>query len=268
MAIGIVAYRLLTRGVPRVLRWRRGLREFLDAEAVNRIKRQDTAITLIRNALGYVIFAIVTLFIVSIFIRDPLPAAAGATLGAAVVGFGAQSFLRDIIAGFSIVFEGQYSVGDFIEVEPTKAGGIVEEFGLRTTKIRALSGEIIFIPNGTITGVRNYVSGQQRFTLEVPLSDAEAVDRVLNSLTEASELYLTPPRLVSREDTEGRIRLRILAGVLPSMGWLVEENLVERVKAAAGEDALAGNPLIYKVDHANLNRIRDLLPQEEEERKP
>jgi len=268
VAIGIVAYRLLTRGVPRVLRWRRGRREFLDAEAVNRIKRQDTAITLIRNALGYVIFAIVTLFIVSIFIRDPLPAAAGATLGAAVVGFGAQSFLRDIIAGFSIVFEGQYSVGDFIEVEPTKAGGIVEEFGLRTTKIRALSGEIIFIPNGTITGVRNYVSGQQRFTLEVPLSDAEAVDRVLNSLTEASELYLTPPRLVSREDTEGRIRLRILAGVLPSMGWLVEENLVERVKAAAGEDALAGNPLIYKVDHANLNRIRDLLPQEEEERKP
>ncbi len=94
------------------------------------------------------------------------------------------------------------------------------------------------------------------------------MDRVLNSLTEASELYLTPPRLVSREDTEGRIRLRILAGVLPSMGWLVEENLVERVKAAAGEDALAGNPLIYKVDHANLNRIRDFLPQEEEERKP
>jgi small conductance mechanosensitive channel len=268
VAIGVVAYRLLTRGVPHVLRWRRGRQDFLDAEAVNRIKRQDTAITLIRNALGYVIFAIVTLFVVSIFIRDPLPAAAGATLGAAVVGFGAQSFLRDIIAGFSIVFEGQYSVGDFIEVEPTKAGGIVEEFGLRTTKIRALSGEIIFIPNGTITGVRNYVSGQQRFTLEVPLSDAEAVDRVLNSLTEASELYLTPPRLVSREDTEGRIRLRILAGVLPSMGWLVEENLVERVKAAAGEDALAGNPLIYKVDHANLNRIRDLLPQEEEERKP
>ncbi len=267
VAIGIVAYRLLTRGVPRILRWRRGRQGFLDAEAVNRIKRQDTAITLIRNALGYVIFAIVTLFVVSIFIRDPLPAAAGATLGAAVVGFGAQSFLRDIIAGFSIVFEGQYSVGDFIEVEPAKAGGIVEEFGLRTTKIRALSGEIIFIPNGTITGVRNYVSGQQRFTLEVPLSDAEAVDRVLTSLTEASELYLTPPRLVSREDAEGRIRLRILAGVLPSMGWLVEENLVERVKAAAGEDALAGNPLIYKVDHANLNRIRDLLPQEEEERK-
>lgn len=265
VVLGIVAYRLLTHGVPRMLRWRRNRRKLLDAEAVARIKRQDTAITLIRNALGYVIFAVVTLFVLSIFIRNPLPAAAGATLGAAVVGFGAQSFLRDVIAGFSIVFEGQYAVGDFIEVEPTKAAGIVEEFGLRTTKIRALSGEVIFIPNGTITGVRNYVSGQQRFTVEVQLSDPEAVDKVLGSLNEAAELYLTPPRLVSREENDGRIRLRILAGVLPSMSWLVEENLTERIKAAAGEEALASNPLIYKVDQANLSRIRNLLPHENEQ---
>lgn len=262
--LGVVIYRLLTHGVPRILRWRRNRREFLDAEAVGRIKRQDTAITLIRNALGYVIFAIVTLFVISIFIRDPLPAAAGATLGAAVVGFGAQSFLRDVIAGFSIVFEGQYAVGDFIEVEPTKAIGIVEEFGLRTTKIRALSGEIIYIPNGTITGVRNYVSGQQRFTVEVQLSDPTAVDKVLASLSEAAELYLTPPRLVSREETDGRVRLRIFAGVLPSMAWLVEENLTERIKAAAGEEALASAPLIYKVDQANLSRVRNLLPHEDQ----
>lgn len=266
VVLGVFVYRLLTHGVPRVLRWRRNRQKLLDAEAVARIKRQDTAITLIRNALGYVIFAVVTLFVLSIFIRNPLPAAAGATLGAAVVGFGAQSFLRDVIAGFSIVFEGQYAVGDFIEVEPTKAAGIVEEFGLRTTKIRALSGEIIFVPNGTTTGVRNYVSGQQRFTVEVQLSDPEAVDKVLGSLNEAAELYLTPPRLVSREENDGRIRLRILAGVLPSMSWLVEENLTERIKAAAGEEALASNPLIYKVDQANLSRIRNLLPHEDEQK--
>lgn len=261
--LGLFVYRVLTHGVPRVLRWRRR-RDVLDAEAIARIKRQDTAITLIRNALRYVTFAVVALFVISIFVRNPLPAAAGATIVAAVVGFGAQSFLRDIIAGFSIVFEGQYAVGDFIEVEPTKAAGIVEEFGLRTTKIRALSGELIFIPNGTMQGVRNYVSGQQRFTVEVQLSDPDAVQKVLDSLDEASGLYLSPPRLVGREEKDGRIRLRILAGVLPSMAWLVEENLTERIKAAAGEDALASEPLIYKVDQANLTRIRNLLPQESE----
>ncbi len=264
IVLGVIAYRILTHGVPRILRWRR--EEVLDAEAVARIKRQDTAITLIRNALRYVVFAVVALFVLSIFIRNPLPATAGATILAAIIGFGAQSFLRDVIAGFSVVFEGQYSVGDFIEVEPTKVAGVVEEFGLRTTKIRALSGEVIFVPNGAMQGVRNFVSGQQRFTVEVQLSDAEAVPKVLESLDEAANLYLTPPRLVGREETNGRVRLRILAGVLPSMAWLVEENLTERIKAAAGEEALASEPLIYKVDQANLRRIRDLIPEERDRR--
>jgi small conductance mechanosensitive channel len=265
--LGIFAYRVLTHGLPRVLRWRRRA-DLLDAEAVARKKRQDTAITLVRNALRYVIFLIVALFILSIFVRNPLPATAGATIIAAVIGFGAQSFLRDVIAGFSIIFEGQYSVGDFIEVQPQGVSGIVEELGLRMTKIRSLSGEVSYVPNGAMQGVTNYVSGQQRFNVEVQLSEAEAVPRVLGSLNEARELYLTPPRLVEREERGGRVRLRILAGVLPSMAWLVEENLTERIKAAAGEDALAADPLIYKVDQENLRRIRELLPQEAERNLP
>jgi small-conductance mechanosensitive channel len=267
--LGIVTYRILTHGVPRILRWRRRSREtLLDEEAVTRIKRQDTAITLMRNALRYVVFVIVVLFILSIFFRNPLPAAAGTTIIAAVIGFGAQSFLRDVIAGFSIVFEGQYSVGDFVLIKPQDVSGVVEELGLRMTKIRSLSGEVSYIPNGAMQGVINYVSGQQRFNVEVQLSDAEVVPKVLGSLEEASELYLTPPRLVEREESGGRTRLRILAGVLPSMAWLVEENLVERVKAAAGEDSLAANPLVYKVDQESLRRVRELLPQEVERNLP
>lgn len=265
--VGVLVHRLLTHGVPRILRWRRRRREgVLDADAVARLKRQNTAITLGRNALGYLIFAGIALFILSIFISNPLPATAGVTVLAATIGFGAQSLLRDIIAGFSIVFEGQYNVGDFVEIEPTKAAGLVEELGLRTTKIRALSGELIFVPNGTITGVRNYISGEQRFTIEVQIFNPEAVDDVIGSLKEASNLYLAPPRLVGREETNGRTRLRILAGVLPSMAWLVEENLVERIKAAAGEGALASEPLIYKVDQANLTKIRSLIPEAGDER--
>src|SRR5215211_1566394 len=124
------------------------------------------------------------------------------------------------------------------------------------------------VPDGTMQGVTNYVSGQQRFNVEMQLSDAEAVPRVLASLDDAKELYLNPPRLVEREESGGRVRLRILAGVLPSMAWLVEENLTERIKAAAGEESLAAQPLVYKVDQANLRRIRELLPQEAEKNLP
>jgi small conductance mechanosensitive channel len=267
VVLGILFYRVLRHGVPRILRWRRQ-EGFLDEEAVSRIKRQDTAITLIRNALRYVIFAIVALVVLSIFIENPLPGVAGATILAAVIGFGAQSFLRDVIAGFSIVFEGQYSVGDFVLIKPQDVSGVVEELGLRMTKIRSLSGEVSYIPNGTMQGVINYVSGQQRFNVEVQVSDPEAATRVEHALGEASELYLSPPRLVERSEADGRIRMRIVAGVLPSMAWLVEENLTQRIKAAAGEDSLTAEPLIYKVDQANLRRIRSLLPQEAERNLP
>jgi small-conductance mechanosensitive channel len=267
--LAILFFRILTRGVPRVMRWRRRNRQsLLDAEAVTRIKRQDTAITLMRNALRYVVFIFVVLFILSIFFRNPLPAAAGTTILAAILGFGAQSFLRDVIAGFSIVFEGQYSVGDFVLIKPQDVSGVVEELGLRMTKIRSLSGEVSYIPNGTMQGVVNYISGQQRFNVEVQVSDADAASRVESALGESSELYLSPPRLVERNEAEGRVRMRIVAGVLPSMAWLVEDNLTGRIKAAAGEDSLATEPLIYKVDQANLKRIRSLLPQEAERNLP
>jgi small conductance mechanosensitive channel len=267
VSLGVILYEALARGVPRILRWRRR-RGPLDPEVVARMKRQDTAITLIRNALRYLVFVIVALFVVGIFMRNALPPIGGAAILAAVIGFGAQSFLRDVIAGFSIIFEGQYSVGDFIEVQPQGVSGIVEELGLRMTKIRSLSGEVSYVPNGAMQGVTNYVSGQQRFNVEVQLSDAEAVPRVLGSLDETKELYLTPPRLAEREERGGRVRLRILAGVLPSMAWLVEENLTERIKAAAGEESLAADPLVYKVDQADLSRIRELLPQEAERNLP
>lgn len=107
------------------------------------------------------------------------------------MGFGARDFLRDITAGFFILYEGQYNVRDFITVELTKASGLVEELGLQTTKIRALSGGLIHIPNGTITGVMNYVSSQQHLTIEVRLQNEEAVNRVLEEIKEGHELYLT-----------------------------------------------------------------------------
>ena len=127
--------------------------------------------------------------------------------------------------------------------------------------IRALSGEVIYIPNGTLTGVTNYVSGQQRFTVEVQLKDEEAANRVLEEIRRTRTLP-TPPRLVNRDETpEGGPRLRLLADVLPSTAWLVEENLVERIKAAAGEESLAADPLVYKVDSRNMQQLRNFLPE-------
>jgi moderate conductance mechanosensitive channel len=265
VTLAILFYKLAMRLIPRILQWH--MPEPTSApnyhRAQARVKRRSTAITLVRNVLRYMIFAIVALFIVSIFLRDALPTVAGASILVAVLGFGAQNLVRDIIAGFFILFEGQYGVGDFIWIESAQAAGIVEEFGLRTTTLRTPSGELVYIPNGSITSVTKYGSGQQNYTISVQLNNDESVDRVLEELDghEGAELYLTPPRLMKRDETpEGNIRLQLLAGVLPSTGWLVEENLIESIKAAAGEEGLAAEPLVYKVDHQSVSQIRNFVP--------
>ena len=95
------------------------------------------------------------------------------------------------------------------------------------------------------------------------IQDRAIRPRVLEEIQEGHELYLTPPRLVNRDETpEGGPRLRLLADVLPSTAWLVEENLVERIKAAAGEEGLAADPLVYKVDGRNLRQLRSFIPEQ------
>jgi small conductance mechanosensitive channel len=266
VVLAIVFYRVAVRLVPRILLWHRPEEAAPNATALARIKRQDTAVTLVRNILRYVTFGVAALCVVSIFLRNVLPTVAGASVLAAIVGFGARDFLRDIIAGFFILFEGQYNVGDFIWVESAKAAGIVEEFGLRTTTLRTPSGEHVYIANGSITSVTKYGSGQQSYTIDVQLKNDEAADRVLEELEEQEglELYLTSPRVMNREETsEGNIRLQLFAGVLPSTGWLVEENLIECIKAAAGEEGLVADPLVYKVDRQNVQRLRNFMPSDQ-----
>ena len=268
VALATVFYKLAMQLVPRILRWHMpevvNTPEFYRAQA--RIKRRATAITLVRNLLRYITVTIVGLFIVSIFLRDALPTIAGASILVAVLGFGAQNLFRDITAGFFILFEGQYNVGDFVWIESAKAAGIVEEFGLRTTTLRTPSGELVFIPNGSITSVTKYGSGQENYTISVQLKNEEAANRVLEELDdhEGAELYLTAPRLLKRDETpEGNSRLQLLAGVLPSTGWLVEENLIECIRAAAGEEELAAEPLVYKVDQQSVTRLRNFVPPDQ-----
>src|SRR3712207_5703697 len=74
IVLAVAFYRTAVHLTPRILRWRRpDDEEALDANTLARIKRQDTAITLVRHTLRYVVFAIVALLVLSIFLRNVLP---------------------------------------------------------------------------------------------------------------------------------------------------------------------------------------------------
>ena len=60
---------------------------------------------------------------------------------AAVIGFGAQKLINDLISGVFIIFEGTIKRGDFINVNGELEGGTVEELGFRIVKIRLINGK-------------------------------------------------------------------------------------------------------------------------------
>ena len=70
-----------------------------------------------------------------------------------IVGLGAQSLIKDIIAGIFIVFEGEFRVGDIVTIGDYR--GTVMDIGLRTTKILGVDGNIKIYNNSDITGVLN-----------------------------------------------------------------------------------------------------------------
>jgi small conductance mechanosensitive channel len=102
------------------------------------------------------------------------------------LGFGAQSIVRDGLAGFFILFENQFGVGDTIEIT-TSAGAVpgkVEGLTLRVTSLRAFDGTLHMVPNGNILVVSNKSRGWGRAIVDVRLSYDEDVERVRDLLDE------------------------------------------------------------------------------------
>lgn len=113
---------------------------------------------------------------------------AGAGILGAAIGFGAQSLVKDFLAGLFIVVEDQFGVGDFVDLGA--ATGIVESLGLRVTQVRDPEGTVWYVRNGEILRVGNQSQGWSRIILDLPLaydSDLEKAKKVL----EAAALKLT-----------------------------------------------------------------------------
>jgi small-conductance mechanosensitive channel len=109
---------------------------------------------------------------------DTTPILAGAGIIGLAVGLGAQSLVTDVVSGFFILFEGQYLVGDYVQIGD--ATGVVEAVGIRVTQVRDARGKLYLIPNGQIKGVVNYSKGYVNAVVDwrVPSgSDLEATFR-------------------------------------------------------------------------------------------
>jgi moderate conductance mechanosensitive channel len=120
----------------------------------------------------------------------------GAGIVGLIAGLAVQSFLKDILNGFFILFEKQMKVGDFVIINE-EFRGTVEEIGLRSLSIRDWDSRRITIPNGNITSLRNYSRNKMRAVVHVrvsyeedPIYIIEVLEEVCNILNEKYKQFL------------------------------------------------------------------------------
>ena len=146
-------------------------------------KRTVTVVSLITNIIKYVIILIDVIIILGIY---GIPTASIiASLGAVgvVLGLALQDTLKDFVSGFFIITDNLYRMGDWIEVGNFE--GEVINIGLKTTQIRAYTGEVKIISNRTVTEVINYNLSNTLAIVDIPIpyeEDYEKAEQVLEKL--------------------------------------------------------------------------------------
>ncbi len=257
--LAVVASRLLRRLVARL-----EARHPEEERELVRLRRGETVIAIVATAVPYIAAIAILILVAGVFLPGTAAAVGGSALVVILVGFGVQRFLMDVIAGILITFERWYAVGDFVLVEPSKASGIVEQFGFRTTVIRSLNGDRIFVPNSQINAAARSPRGFRSYSIELLIADPEAARRALEDAgrraPRGEARFLRPPHVVEeRELGEALWLVRGRVDVAPTMEWLAENLLVNLLKAQLEGDSLLADPIVYTLDEPTLSRYERRL---------
>jgi len=147
----------------------RALRRIADSSRLDeRMElRTRTLSGLVVSTLTVVIWTLTTVTVLSQVGVKIAPLLAGAGVVGLAVGFGAQQLVRDVISGFFVLVEDQYSVGDYV----TAGGvtGVVESISLRLTRVRGEDGVLHHVRNGDLLVVSNFSRGYSVATVNVPV---------------------------------------------------------------------------------------------------
>ncbi|HKS99021.1 MAG TPA: mechanosensitive ion channel family protein [Rugosimonospora sp.] len=203
-----------------------------------------------------VVFSIAGLMILSELGLDLAPLLASAGIAGVALGFGAQSLVKDLIAGLFMLLEDQYGVGDVVDVG--EASGTVEAVGLRITTIRDSRGVLWYIRNGEIVRVGNKSQGWSMTVVDIPVGFAD-IDRAMEVLRLAAggmsddpewtdDLLEGPEVLGVEQITADSVLVRTQVKTNSDVQWRVGRELRRRLtEALGGAGVVTGPPAAGRV---------------------
>ena len=225
----------------------KSFRKYLERRASGH--EEWTRITTVGRVLRYTATVIIVMVAGMLVLGElgisiaPILATAG--VAGIAIGFGAQSLIRDYLAGFFILLEDQIREGDVVEV--AGKGGLVEEVTLRYVRLRDMDGHVHYVPNGEIKLVTNRTRGYATPVIDIGVAYREKVDDVLEVMRETAAALRADPQWQDRivEDlevigvdqwAESAVILRARFKVVPPIQqWNVKREYLKRLKKAFDE---------------------------------
>lgn len=245
VVLSMAAIVALSRFIPRLIAVTLARRAGEPEEEVK--KRADTLSRVLVNVGQVVVLLIAVFMVLSELEINTTPILAGVGIAGIAIGFGAQSLIKDLIAGLFIILENQYRVGDVVRI--SDVSGLVEDVNLRRTILRDLDGIVHVVPNGEIRVASNFTKEWSRVNLNVSVAYGEDLDHVISVINrvgkelaedpEWSPLILKAPQVL-RVDNLGAsgIDIKILGDTKPIRQWDVMGELRRRLKKAFDEEGI------------------------------
>ena len=234
--VAVAAYYLLGITTKTLSRRIQALDDVEDSELDRRTK---TIFRVVRSTGAVIIVGTAIMMILTELGVAITPVLASVGFVGLAFGLGAQTLVKDMIAGLFILIEDQYTVGDVAEI-----GGItgtVEHMTLRATEIRDLYGTVHIIPNGEIRIVANKSRDWSRAIVDVNVAYEEDVDTAVQALQEVGQLAETDEMIgLLLQETpvvtgvegleEWAMRLRLMVKTLPNGQWEVQRYLRRQIR--------------------------------------
>ncbi|WIN00717.1 mechanosensitive ion channel family protein [Actinoplanes oblitus] len=221
-----------------------------DAQYIPERRRQraEAIGSVLRSFVSAVVFTMTALLVLGEFGFNLAPLLASAGIVGVALGFGAQSLVKDLIAGLFMLLEDQYGVGDTVDLG--EATGVVESVGLRITTVRDSRGVLWYIRNGEIVRVGNKSQGWAMVVIDIPIGFVsseeavavlkEAADAVAEHPDHQTE-FIEPPDVVGVETlTVDGATIRTIAKTTADSQVTVQRELRRALTEALENTGLSG----------------------------
>ena len=149
IGIGILSYEIVSKTIIKVSKINSYIGKNHHSKGYD--KRKSTVVGLINNIIKYLIAIIIIIMVLNIYGVNTKSIVASIGIVGAVIGLAFQDIIKDFLAGIFIIFDNAYAVGDWIKIDNFK--GEVISMGLKTTKLRAYTGEIMILSNSSFNKV-------------------------------------------------------------------------------------------------------------------